>query len=59
MARLMSQIKGGYYAAAPEAVAAVLERLRPPERGECLVFDPCAGEGGSLRQLAEGLGAVP
>ena len=32
MARLMSQVKGGYYAAAPEAVAAVLERLRPPAR---------------------------
>jgi hypothetical protein len=59
MARLMSQIKGGYYAAAPEAVAAVLERLRPPERGECLVLDPCAGEGRALVQLAEGLGAVP
>ena len=27
MARLMSQIKGGYYAAAPEFVAAVMERL--------------------------------
>jgi hypothetical protein len=55
----MSQIKGGYYAAPPEAVAAVLERLRPPERGECLVLDPCAGEGRALVQLAEGLQAVP
>jgi hypothetical protein len=59
MARFMSQIRGGYYAAAPEAVAAVLQRLRPPERGDCLVFDPCAGEGLALVQLAEGLGAVP
>jgi hypothetical protein len=59
MARLMSQVKGGYYAAAPEAVAAVLERLRPPDSGECLILDPCAGEGEALRQLAEGLGAVP
>ena len=59
MARLMSQIKGGYYATAPEAVAAVLERLRPPEHGECLVLDPCAGEGRALLQLAEGLDAVP
>ena len=33
MARLMSQIKGGYYAAAPEAVAAVLERLQPAAPG--------------------------
>jgi hypothetical protein len=40
MARLMSQLRGGYYAAAPEAVTAVLERLRPPALGECLVLDP-------------------
>ena len=59
MARLMSQIKGGYYAAAPEAVAAVLQRLRPPQQGECLLIDPCAGAGFALLQLAEGLGAVP
>jgi hypothetical protein len=55
----MSQIKGGYYAAAPEAVAAVMERLRPPERGECFILDPCAGEGRALVQLAQGLQAVP
>jgi hypothetical protein len=58
MARLMSQIRGGYYAAAPEAVAAVLDRLRSPGAGECLVLDPCAGEGLALRQLAQGLHAV-
>ncbi len=59
MARLMSQVKGGYYSAAPEAVAAVLERLRPPDYEECLVFDPCAGEGHALLQLAQGLHAIP
>ena len=59
MARLMSQIKGGYYAAAPEAVAAVLERLRPPERRRMLILDPCAGEGRALLQLAQGLQARP
>ena len=59
MARLMSQVKGGYYAAAPEAVAAVLERLRPPDQGECLLLDPCAGEGKALMQLAQGLNGVP
>lgn len=58
MARLMSQVKGGYYAAAPDAVAAVLERLRTPSLGECLILDPCAGEGKALLQLAEGLDAV-
>ena len=59
MARLMSQVKGGYYAAAPEAVAAVLERLRPSDQGESLILDPCAGEGKALLQLAQGLHAVP
>ena len=59
MARLMSQVKGGYYAAAPDAVAAVLERLRPSDQGECLVLDPCAGVGAALMQLAQGLKAVP
>ena len=59
MARLMSQIRGGFYAAARAAVAAVLERLRPPSTGECLILDPCAGEGHALLQLAEGLRAVP
>ncbi len=59
MARLMSQIKGGYYAADPAAVAAVLDRLRPPDAGNCLILDPCAGEGHALLQLAQGLHAVP
>jgi len=59
MARLMSQVKGGYYAAAPEAVAAALECLRSPASGECLILDPCAGEGKALLQLAKGLEAVP
>ena len=59
MARLISQVKGGFYAAAPEAVTAVLERLRPPDCGECLILDPCAGEGMALLQLARGLNAVP
>jgi len=36
-----------------------MERLRPPEMGECLVLDPCAGEGKALVQLAQGLKAVP
>jgi len=59
MARLMSQIKGGYYAAPPEAVAAVLERLRPPSTGEITLLDPCAGEGRALLQLAQGVRAIP
>jgi SAM-dependent methyltransferase len=54
----MSQVKGGFYAAPPEAVAAVLERLRPPSAGESTLLDPCAGEGQALMQLAQGLRAV-
>ena len=58
MARLASQAKGGFYASAPEAVAAVLERLRPPEIGQCLILDPCAGQALALLQLADGLEAT-
>ena len=54
----MSQLKGGYYAAPPEAVASVLERLQPPDRGGCLILDPCAGESHALVQLAQGLQAA-
>ena len=35
------------------------ERLRPPDCGDCLILDPCAGEGHALHQLAQGLHAVP
>src|SRR5208283_2364385 len=59
MARLASQARGGYYAAAPEAVASVLERLRPPTAGECLILDPCAGTAMALLQLAQGLDGDP
>jgi hypothetical protein len=55
----MSQVRGGFYPAPPEAVAAVAERLRPPDRGECLLLDPCAGEGRALLQFADALKAVP
>jgi hypothetical protein len=59
MARLASQAKGGFYAAAPEAVAAVLDRLLAPKSGECLVLDPCAGRGDALLQLCDALEARP
>ncbi|MFZ5832421.1 MAG: DUF6094 domain-containing protein [Planctomycetota bacterium] len=57
--RLAAQAKGGYYAAAPEGIAAVLERLRPSEGGLTTVLDPCAGEGRALMQFTGGLGATP
>ena len=55
MARLASQAKGGFYSAAPDAVAAVLSRLRPPLIGECPVLDPCCGQSMALLQLVQGL----
>ena len=55
--RLAGEIKGGYYAAHPNAVEMVLARLTPSD--PCLVFDPCAGEAKALLQLAAGLHAVP
>jgi hypothetical protein len=59
MARLASQVRGGYYAAAPEAISAILAKLHGPIDGECLVLDPCAGEGLALNQIATCLRAVP
>jgi hypothetical protein len=65
--RLAAQAKGGYYAAAPEAVRLVAERLVPPSTsdGPCTLLDPCAGEGHAATELArcltspEGIAAVP
>lgn len=58
--RLIGQAKGGFYAAAPEAIAEVLTRLRrPPDDQPCTLIDPCAGEAAALLQLAEGLNAEP
>lgn len=59
MARLMSEARGGYYPVPPPALDCVLDRLTPPATGECLVFDPCCGEGAALAQVAKRLNAVP
>ena len=37
----------------------MLERLRPPDAGECFILDPAAGEGLALLQLARELRAIP
>ncbi len=57
--RLAAQAKGGYYAAAPEAVDKALQFLRPPKDGPFNIIDPCCGEGFALKQLADGLGCEP
>ena len=56
MARLASQAKGAYYPTAPEVVDAILQRLRPPVNGECVILDPAAGMGLALLGFAQGLG---
>ncbi len=55
--RLRGQAKGGYYAAHPDAIAAAMERVIPPEDG-CFVFDPCAGEADAITQIADLLGGT-
>jgi predicted RNA methylase len=52
-------MRGGFYPAAPEAIAHAASRLRPPARGPFTIADPCAGEGAALRQLAELLCCPP
>jgi len=53
--RLEAQLKGGYYPAAPEAVAECLKYLQPPETGEAVILDPCAGQGNAIWQIADAL----
>jgi Uncharacterised methyltransferase family (DUF6094) len=57
--RLAAQMKGGFYPAAPEAVAHAASFLRPPQRGPFAMLDPCAGQGKAIRQLGELLGCPP
>jgi|SRR5579872_701024 len=52
--RLMAQVKGGYYPAAPVAVALVGNLIK--YRGGA-VLDPCCGEGEAIDTLAQSLGA--
>src|SRR5205809_190974 len=54
--RLAAQMRGGFYPAAPEAVAHAAQRLRTPTKANFTILDPCAGEGAALRQLGELLG---
>jgi Uncharacterised methyltransferase family (DUF6094) len=54
--RLAAQLKGGYYPAPAQAVAYACTLLRPPLDSPFVIFDPCAGAGAALSQLAETLG---
>jgi predicted RNA methylase len=54
--RLAAQMRGGFYPAAPQAVAHAAQFLRPPKRGSFAIADPCAGQGDAIRQLGALLG---
>lgn len=53
--RLAAQIRGGFYALAPEAVKLIASRI-DYERGA--ILDPCAGQGEAIDTLAQAL-SVP
>jgi predicted RNA methylase len=57
--RLEGQIKGGYFAAPPEAVAFMARYLTPPASGEWSCLDPCAGKGAAIAQIAAALNCHP
>src|ERR1700733_11265646 len=57
--RLAAQMRGGYYPAAPEALAFAATFLRPPVNQPFAILDPCAGKGAAIRQLGELLRCPP
>lgn len=60
--RLAGQAKGGFYPAAPEAVAFALKHLNAEPamaKGGFAVLDPCAGEGQALKQITDATGGTP
>lgn len=57
--RLAAQQKGGYYAAAPEAVRHLAQYVRPPTDGPLVMLDPCAGRGEAIQTWATVLGVPP
>lgn len=53
--RLAAQLKGGFYPAPPDAIAAVMEHVHAPHGPGFHILDPCAGEGEAIKQIAESL----
>jgi hypothetical protein len=49
--RLAGQLKMGYFAAPPKAIALAARYLRPPA-APFAILDPCCGEGAAIAQLA-------
>ena len=56
--RLVAQAKHGFYPAAPEAVALMLNHLSCDDPRQVCIFDPCCGAGEALGVLVHGL-SVP
>ena len=63
--RLAAQCKLGFYPAAPQVIAGLIEhlRVRPPDPEKPLdlphVIDPCCGEGLAIAQIVEALDIKP
>jgi hypothetical protein len=53
--RPQGQLKGGFFPAPPEAVAAALELIAPPT-GATAILDPCCGEGRAIKQIHDHIG---
>ena len=57
MTRLESKIKAGFYALPESVTDIILSWLTAPQSGR--VYDPCAGEGVALAEMAEELDLEP
>ena len=51
MARLESEIKGGFYPTPPEEMELIIKRINAQEGTSVTLLDPCAGEGYALKQV--------
>ena len=54
IARLMNQVRMGYYPTDLENISHILRGIRFPAGVITNVFDPCCGCGKALRQIAQG-----
>lgn len=50
--RLAGQVKGGFYAAAPQAVSHVMQYVSAENPKKTTILDPCCGEGSAINQIA-------
>lgn len=55
MARIASEAKGGYFPTPSSQVSLICNRLAVEQGAKINLFDPCAGEGKALHQMAKSL----